>query len=411
MSQPLVSVTLPAFNNERHLADAIRSVLAQTVADLELIIVDDGSVDRTADVVLGFGDPRIVFLRQDNQGGAAATNRAILAARGRWIAHFSGDDVCHPRRLERQLQHLEATGLRASFTWVSFIDDEGAPLTSRHFASGWFNHPGRSRAEMVRWFFRRGNYLCTPTALIARDLLLEAGLYCSTDAQVPDLRMWFALLRTQDLSVLEEPLLDYRIRTSEGNVSGPANARRAYFELTNLYREQLPGLPDSLFREAFAEDLRHPEFSGETERRLEEAFLLAAHPISSVRLAGIDALHGMMRDPATLAVAQSRYRFGLRDLHFLTNGMELFAAAELVTSRSRLQEMDEAFQREYRNLEDFARGALAARDRATEEYWKLDAYTRGVLAVKEQIQAERDQLSQGRWRARMRRLWKRSAPG
>ncbi|MBI2213020.1 MAG: glycosyltransferase family 2 protein [Acidobacteria bacterium] len=388
MTRPLVSVTLPVFNNERHLACAIQSVLDQTMNDLELVIVDDGSSDRSAEIVRRFDDRRIVFHQQENQGGAAATNRAVEAASGRWIAHFAGDDVCHPRRLERQLQHIEETGRRASFTWVNFIDDEGAPVTSRHFASGWFNHPQRSRAEMVHWFFRRGNYLCTPSALIERGLLLDSGLYCLTDAQVPDLRMWFALLRTEELPVLEERLLDYRIRMAEGNVSGPANARRAYLELTELYREQLPLLPDDLFREAFAEELRHRGFSGDTERRLEEAFLFASHPISSVRLVGIAALHTMLRDPATLAVAETRYRFGLRNLHNLANGMELFAATELVTYRARMQEAYENFQREHHKVEEFARGVLAARDRATEEYAKLDAYTRRVLAEKDRVSEE-----------------------
>jgi len=396
MSQPLVSVTLPLFNDERHLAAAIRSVLDQTMADLELVIVDDGSTDRSAEIVSRFDDPRIVFLRQENQGVAAATNRAVKAARGRWIAHFAGEHVCHPHRLERQLRHVEETGLRASFSRVNFIDDAGAPAAALQSASGWFNHPRRSRAEMVRLFFRRGSYLCTPSALVARELLLEAGLYSPTDAQLYDLRMWFALLRTEELPLLEEALLDYRIRTEEGSVCAPAQARRAYFELTELYREQLPLLPDDLFREAFADDLRRRDFSGETERRLEEAFLLAAHSISSVRLAGIASLHAMLRDAAILAVAEERYRFGLRELHFVEGGMEMFAATELVAYRERTQEASDDFHREFRKVEEFARSMSEARDRVTEEYWKLDAYTREVIAVKDQIQAERDRLAEER---------------
>lgn len=388
MKSPLVSVTLPVFNNERHLAAAIRSVLDQTMADLELVIVDDGSVDRSAEIVAGFTDPRIVFFRQGNQGGAAATNRAVQAARGRWIAHFAADDVCRPERLERQLRHLETTGARASFTWVNFIDDAGAPLVARHFASGWFNLPRMPRAGMVDWLFGRGNFLCTPSALLARDLLDAAGPYCPTDAQVPDLRMWFSMLRTDELPILEERLLDYRIRTEEGNVSGPANARRAYFELTELYREVLPTLPEDLFREAFGPRLRRRDFSGATERRLEEAFLLASHPIASVRLAGVAALHALLRDAATLEVAARRYGFGLRELHLLANGMELFAAAELASFPRRMEEQLAGAADEYRKVEAIAREALAARDRSEAEYRKLDAYTREVLAEKDRAHAE-----------------------
>src|SRR5262245_44103277 len=95
-TQPLVSVNLVTFNHEKFLAHAIRSVLAQTVSDLELVVVDDGSTDGTPGVIAEFSDPRIFFLRQENQGPGAATNAGLAACRGRYIALMTGDDVCHP---------------------------------------------------------------------------------------------------------------------------------------------------------------------------------------------------------------------------------------------------------------------------------------------------------------------------
>src|SRR5436305_5580471 len=100
---PLVSVTLVTYNHEKYIDAAIRSVLDQTFRDLELVIVNDGSTDGTAGRIAAFDDPRIVVVHQDNRGPSAAANRAIATTHGKYVALFTGDDVCHPDRLRRQL--------------------------------------------------------------------------------------------------------------------------------------------------------------------------------------------------------------------------------------------------------------------------------------------------------------------
>jgi glycosyltransferase involved in cell wall biosynthesis len=104
---PLVSCIVAVFNGERYLEEALRSILDQTYRPLEVIVVDDGSTDGTADVVARFG-PRIRAVHQPNAGPAAARNRGLADARGDWVAFLDADDLWHPEKLTRQAARLRA---------------------------------------------------------------------------------------------------------------------------------------------------------------------------------------------------------------------------------------------------------------------------------------------------------------
>ena len=101
---PVVSVIIPTFNRASLLQDAIDSVSAQTFGDWELWVVDDGSTDDTEVVVRSVPDPRIQYVRQDNQGVGAARNLGIDCARGDWIAFLDSDDMWLPNCLEAKLE-------------------------------------------------------------------------------------------------------------------------------------------------------------------------------------------------------------------------------------------------------------------------------------------------------------------
>lgn len=106
MSSPLVSVVIPSFNNGAFVADAIRSVKAQTFRDLECIVVDDGSTDDTEEEVAAFGD-YVSILKQENSGVSRARNVGMDLARGRYISFLDADDMWLPRKIERQVSALE----------------------------------------------------------------------------------------------------------------------------------------------------------------------------------------------------------------------------------------------------------------------------------------------------------------
>ena len=133
---PLISVALVTYNQENYLAQAIDSVLDQSFANLELVIVDDGSSDSSAEIACTYNDERVSFIRQENQGPSGAVNTAISAARGRYIALLSGDDFCHPDRLEKQLAGYEAGKPRILFSDCRLVDENSNPVDdSSHLRS------------------------------------------------------------------------------------------------------------------------------------------------------------------------------------------------------------------------------------------------------------------------------------
>ncbi len=136
-SSPLVSVIIAAFNAADFIEDTCRSVMRQTHERLEVIVVDDGSTDRTAAIVeaLAAADPRFRLIRQQNLGVAAARNRAIASAAGEFVAPLDADDVWDPTKLERQVARLQAAGPGAgmAYCWWAWIDVHGTLLDRSPF--------------------------------------------------------------------------------------------------------------------------------------------------------------------------------------------------------------------------------------------------------------------------------------
>jgi glycosyltransferase involved in cell wall biosynthesis len=126
---PAVSVIMPVYNVEAYVGDAIRSVLAQSFADFELVIVDDGGADRSLAICRSFDDPRIRIVTQRNRGLAGARNTGIAQARGRYIALLDSDDLWEPRKLAVHVAHLDGNpDVGASYGGSELIDGAGRRL-------------------------------------------------------------------------------------------------------------------------------------------------------------------------------------------------------------------------------------------------------------------------------------------
>ena len=285
---PRVSAVVAAYNTEPYVGDTVRSVLSQTFTDLELIVVDDGSTDRTAQVALAAigDDPRGRVIRRAHEGEGAAKNAGIRAARADLLAMVDSDDLCHPNKLARQVPFMDAQPhLAASFTHIDVIDPRGA---GRSWPEGesWFNTPLSGRAEILGELFAVRNHLCHPTVILRRAVLERVGPYME-DVFAPDLDLWFRILRQHDVAVLEEPLLSYRVRSDGLSLKTNSSARAVtlcmivmralqLYTLEEIYPalRDLPPGPDAARARAEA----HLELAGHLERsNLLELLPMALH--------------------------------------------------------------------------------------------------------------------------------------
>ena len=124
-----VSVIIPVYKVENYIAATVQSVLDQTYENFELLIIDDGSPDRSVEICQQFTDPRIRIIRQENRGVAAARNTGIRHAQGEYIALLDADDIWVPQKLEKHVEHLDnSPEVGVSFCRSAFIDQEGKPL-------------------------------------------------------------------------------------------------------------------------------------------------------------------------------------------------------------------------------------------------------------------------------------------
>ncbi|MCH7726451.1 MAG: glycosyltransferase [Planctomycetes bacterium] len=139
MITPDVSVVLPVFNGARTVGRAIQSILEQTLQDIELIVVDDGSTDDTVAVVRASADPRLRLLECPHRGIATATNAATQVARSPFIARMDADDFSYPQRLEKQLEFLQAETLDVVGCKVCILDPDNNVVDTMKRYERWIN--------------------------------------------------------------------------------------------------------------------------------------------------------------------------------------------------------------------------------------------------------------------------------
>lgn len=308
---PLVSVSMLTYNHEKYIAEAIRSVLGQSFGDFELVIVDDGSTDATPRIIASFDDPRIVSIRQPNQGPSAAANRAYRACRGHYIALMSGDDVCHPDRLERQVSEYRRGGTRLLFSAVDLIDDDGRPLPHATTLHSLFNGRAPSRAQIYHRFFHHGNFINAITGFTETELLRTQGLCDPCLLQLQDFDQWIRLLKSYDICFLPQSTLRYRIRANGQNLSAASESQLARHttELYFIMQRFFDGVRPEFFREAFRDEFLKPQCEHSLALRCEQAFLLTRSRFAVHQLVGIEKVRELLEDPEAAAVLRTDYQF------------------------------------------------------------------------------------------------------
>jgi len=221
---PLVSVIIPVYNGETYLAEAIDSVLAQTLRDFELIVVDDGSQDGSVDILEGYvkRDRRVRLLRHEsNRGKADARNTGIAVARGQYVAMMDCDDVSLPERLHKQVLYLEAhPGIGAIGTCYYLVKPDLSPIPSIALRP-------LSNAMIALNLFLSNEVLAGGTLMLRRECLHEIGGYRPGQRLSEDVELLDRLLRCAQVRVANLPdiLLLYRLHHQERRLRPELRAR------------------------------------------------------------------------------------------------------------------------------------------------------------------------------------------
>lgn len=216
---PLVSVVMPAYNHERYVAAAIDSVLNQSVPDLELIIIDDGSTDRTGAIARGYDDPRVYYHFQQNQDAFNALNRGMELSRGSFISIINSDDVYKSNRLERLLDTQRTTSAACVFSDVIPIDDAGNEMPPEMPWRRWHerNREYYLKSNDLYDGFLHGNYMVTTSNLfLTRELANRVGGF-SALRYLHDYDYIFRVLLAAERNTVylhDEKLLYYRIHSA-----------------------------------------------------------------------------------------------------------------------------------------------------------------------------------------------------
>jgi teichuronic acid biosynthesis glycosyltransferase TuaG len=235
--QPLVSAILPVYNGEKYLAETLESLLGQTYPALEVIAIDDGSVDRSPAILdeyqERFGE-RLVIVHIPNSGVSTARNTGVERARGFYVAFIDQDDLWAPDKVARQVEALARSGSRISFTNAAIIDGEGRIRSSRvlRFPKG----------AGVNWFEQ---VLFDPLVAIS-SVMTERGLFLEVGGFSPDLRIsedYDLLLRvlwTEKPAVLDEPLIQYREHRGSNTYLSPDSMLREGITVMQRWRAAHP---------------------------------------------------------------------------------------------------------------------------------------------------------------------------
>lgn len=215
MNHPPVTVLMPVYNGERYIARAVKSILAQTFRDFEFLVINDGSTDRSIDIIREFGDPRIRVIDTENQGVAAALRLGMEMARGAYIARMDADDESLPGRLEIEKHYLdEYDDIALVHGSVEYIDADGIPLIIQ-----W--HTGHSNID-TKWLLNWKNIIMHSTVMVRASVLKEHALnYRIEMNRAEDFDLWNRVARIGDFMYLTDALIKYRVHSENVSNSSP----------------------------------------------------------------------------------------------------------------------------------------------------------------------------------------------
>jgi glycosyltransferase involved in cell wall biosynthesis len=218
MSTPDVSVVMSVFNGQAYLAEAIESILNQSYRDFDFVIIDDGSTDKTAEILRSYAsrDQRIRIYRHENKGRAASLNIGIELAKGNYVARMDADDFALPHRLQEQVrfmnEHPEVGLIGGAF---ELINNNQVLKTIRFPAED----------SEVRSMMGFCNPICHPTVLMRKEVALASGGYRKALLDADDYDLWLRMSERTKLGNLDAVVLRYRVHASQVSLGNMAHQK------------------------------------------------------------------------------------------------------------------------------------------------------------------------------------------
>ena len=308
----LVSVVIPAYNAAAFIADTLSSMLAQTYAHLEILVVDDGSCDRTPDIVKAVArqDTRVRLLQQPNAGVAAARNFGIQNACGEFVAPIDADDLWHPEAMSKLVSQFQKSPQQVGvvYTWSVDIDE------SAHLTGGF--HAAKVRGDVYKTLICHNFLGNASSSLIRKECLDHIGGY---DRQLKaqkaqgceDWDLYLRLAEHYEFGVVPEFLVSYRKAggSMSGNYSQMAKSQQLMLEAIQKKHPEIPNFLYRLSRSSFYLYIAHQcDASGNARATL--SWLKKAVKIDPITPFGRLGLHVLLFRNLTKWVLSKRTRLG-----------------------------------------------------------------------------------------------------
>ena len=210
-NKPIVSVIIPTYNRAHLIGRAIKSVLNQTYQDFEIIVVDDGSTDNTGEIIRGFKDKRVKYIKKykENKGSSVARNIGIKVARGKYIALLDSDDEWLPEKLDKQIKVLQSESPEVGVVYSNllYIDENGKNMSK-------FRNP--KKEGYIYEDLLGKNYVGTDsTLLIRKECFNRVGLFDDLLNTQQDWDMWIRIAKYYRFALIKVPLVKYRLHSNQ----------------------------------------------------------------------------------------------------------------------------------------------------------------------------------------------------
>ena len=348
--EPLVSVVIPVYNGENIINETLDSVLSQTYYNMEVIVIDDASVDGSRERILAYNDDRIrsVFLEK-NRHVCYAGNEGFKLACGKYVAVIGHDDVWETDKVEKQITFLEEhPTYNLCFSWADIIDENGQNRNRENkelyqrFCSG--NYPTK---KWIRKLLESNNFFCAPSVCIRREALQESGGYRYALVQLQDYDLWLRLLKTGEVYIFQEKLTRYRRFFEKGKNISEDNAAtriRDAHERQWIHYNNIKNMSAQEFLEIFSDDLKNPAATQEKEVLCEKAIWLW----NGGNCFAEDMFAQLFEDEESRNILEEEYGVGLKDFYEMNTKPMLFddSAMDVIKNKNRkLSEYEKRIER------------------------------------------------------------------